>query len=210
MKTPWRTFLVRGIILAGALCLWFLSQRWLGDRPPVETIGDRVHDMTAVINGGLTNRPALTNTVLIVSSLGIDLVGLCLLGWGLLGSSARPLAGVLGLFALRQLAQATTALPSPPGKIWYDLGFPSLFVTYGVGNDFFFSGHTALVVFGVLELSRLGRRPLTIALSLLAIGEIIVVLLLRAHYTLDVMTGAVMAYAVWMTLNRWWPKAGYG
>jgi len=46
------------------------------------------------------------------------------------------------------MAQATTALPAPPGMLWRDPGFPSLLVTYSVGNDFFFSGHTAFAVFG--------------------------------------------------------------
>lgn len=197
----------RGTILAAALLLWFLSQVWLGGRPPVQGIGDRVHDLTNVPHSFLDSRPQLTNTILIVSSLGIDLIGLGLFGWGLFGRSARPLAGVMILFALRQLAQATTALPAPPGMLWRDPGFPSLLVTYSVGNDFFFSGHTAFATFGALEFSRLGKRALTLSVGLLALCEISVVLILRNHYTMDVITGATMAFAVWMGLNRWWPQS---
>jgi hypothetical protein len=196
----------RGTILAAALGLWFLTQSWLGNRPPVQAIGDQIHDGTAVLNAFLVSKPHLTNTILIVSSLGIDLIGIGLLGWGLFGTSARQLAGVMVLFALRQLVQATTALPAPPGMLWRDPGFPSLLVTYSVGNDFFFSGHTAFAVFGALEFSRFGQRALTRALAVLAVCEISVVLFLRNHYTMDVITGAAMAYAVWMTLNRWWPR----
>jgi hypothetical protein len=205
-----KTFLLRGLVLVGALSLWFLTQGLLGDRPPVEAIGDLMHDATVVAHGKLIARPESTRRLLIISSLGIDLIGLTLLGWGFLGRSMRPMIGLFSLFALRQVAQATTALPSPPGKIWFDPEIPSLFVTYAVGNDFFFSGHTALVVFGALELSRLRRLPVTMAVTLLCIGEILLVLVFRAHYTLDVITGAVMAYAVWMTLNRWWPQPKTG
>lgn len=203
-----KQLLQRGTILAAALGLWFLTQGLLGSRPPVQAIGDQIHNLTAGPHAYLESRPQITNAILIVSSLGIDLIGLGLLGWGLLGRSARPLAGVMVLFALRQLAQATTALPAPPGMLWRDPGFPSLLVTYSVGNDFFFSGHTAFAVFGALEFSRLGKRALTATVALLALAEISVVLILRNHYTMDVITGAAMAFAVWMTLNRWWPQAG--
>lgn len=201
-----KQLLQRVTILAAALGLWFLTQGLLGSRPPVQAIGDQIHNLTAGPHAFLESRPQITNAILIVSSLGIDLIGLGLLGWGLLGRSARPLAGVMVLFALRQLAQATTALPAPPGMLWRDPGFPSLLVTYSVGNDFFFSGHTAFAVFGALEFSRLGKRALTATVALLALAEISVVLILRNHYTMDVITGAAMAFAVWMTLNRWWPR----
>lgn len=191
----------RGSILAAALGLWFLTQGLLGDRPPVQTIGDQIHTLTAVPHAFLESRPSLINGILIVSSLGIDLIGIGLLGWGLFGKSARPLAGVVILFALRQLAQATTALPAPPGMLWRDPGFPSLLVTYSVGNDFFFSGHTAFAVFGALEFSRLGKRALTVTGAIVALSEIAVVLVMRNHYTMDVITGVVMALAVWMALN---------
>lgn len=200
----------RGTVLAGALGLWFLTQGLLGSRPPGQGIEDQIHNLTAGPHGYLESRPQITNGILILSSLGIDLIGLGLLGWGLLGRSARPLVGVMVLFALRQLAQATTSLPAPPGMMWRDPGFPSLLVTYSVGNDFFFSGHTAFAVFGALEFSRLSKRALTSIVGLLALGEISVVLVLRNHYTMDVITGAVMAFAVWLTLNRWWPKGSGG
>ncbi len=196
----------RGTILTAALGLWFLTQSLLGNRPPVQTIGDQIHTLTAVPHAFLESRPSLINGILIVSSLGIDLIGVGLLGWGLFGKSARPLAGVMILFALRQLAQATTALPAPPGMLWRDPGFPSLLVTYSVGNDFFFSGHTAFAVFGALEFSRLGKRILTVIGAMVALCEMAVVLVMRNHYTMDVITGAVMAFAVWMALNRWWPR----
>ena len=205
-----KQLLRRGTLLAAALGLWFFTQSLLGSRPPVQTIGDQIHTLTAGPHAFLESRPSLVNGILIVSSLGIDLIGIGLLGWGLFGKSARPLAGVMVLFALRQIAQATTALPAPPGMLWRDPGFPSLLVTYSVGNDFFFSGHTAFAVFGALEFSRLGKRALTLSGGALALCEITVVLVLRNHYTMDVITGAVMAFAVWMTLNRWWPKGSGG
>jgi hypothetical protein len=106
------------------------------------------------------------------------------------------------LFALRQACQVMCALPAPPNMIWRDPGFPSLLVTYGVSNDFFFSGHTALAVFGAVELGRLDRRGLAFVAAAVAMFEIVVVLVLQAHWTLDVFTGAVAAMYVSRIL-RW-------
>jgi hypothetical protein len=128
-----------------------------------------------------------------VSSALIDALGLFLLARWLFGGSVRPFLGLFLLMALRQVMQAICALPPPPNMIWRYPGFPSLLVTYHVANDFFFSGHTAIAVFGAIEVSRLRRNWLT-ALAVLIVGfEVATVLVLRAHYTMDVFTGIVAA-----------------
>jgi membrane-associated phospholipid phosphatase len=100
------------------------------------------------------------------------------------------------LLVTRQVMQALCSLPAPPGIIWHDPGFPSLLVTYGVANDFFFSGHTAIAVFGAIELARLRRAWLTALAVCVVLFEIAAVLVLRAHYTMDVFTGALAAVCV--------------
>jgi hypothetical protein len=77
----------------------------------------------------------------------------------------------------------------PPNAIWHYPGFFSLLVTYGVSNDYFFSGHTAIAVLAVTEIARVGRRWLTALGVLIVVFEIAAVLILRAHYTMDVFTG---------------------
>ena len=84
-------------------------------------------------------------------------------------------------------------MPAPPNAIWHAPGFPSLLVTYGVANDYFFSGHTAIAVLGATELVRLGRPWLKAVAWLLALFEITTVIVLRAHYTMDVFAGIMTA-----------------
>jgi len=69
-------------------------------------------------------------------------------------------------------------------------------VTYSVAGDFFFSGHTAIAVFAATEVARLKRRWLTALSIVVAIFEIVTVLVLRAHYTMDVFTGLIVALLV--------------
>jgi hypothetical protein len=87
--------------------------------------------------------------------------------------------------------QWLVALPAPPNAIWHYPGFPSLLVTYSVSNDYFFSGHTAIAVLAVTEIARVGRYWLTALGVLIVLFEVVTVLILRAHYTMDVFTGIV-------------------
>jgi hypothetical protein len=103
--------------------------------------------------------------------------------------------GLFLLFSLRQICQALCALPPPPGMIWRPTGVPTVLVTYGVANDLFFSGHTALAVYGAIELGRWGGPEWAIIGAVLTVFETAVVLVLRAHYTMDVFAGAVTAFA---------------
>jgi hypothetical protein len=69
-------------------------------------------------------------------------------------------------------------------------------VTYGVSNDLFFSGHTAIAVYGATELARLNFPGARLAGLAVALFEASTVIVLRAHYTMDVFTGAVTALLV--------------
>ena len=192
-------FLVTGIVLA----LWFWTQSLIGARTaPASGIGDALHNLTAGLNSYFARNTGAANALLVVSSGLIDALGLFLLGRWLFGGSVRPFLGLTLLMTLRQLMQAVCELPPPPNMIWHYPGFPSMLVTYHVANDFFFSGHTAIAVFGAIELSRLRRNWVTAGAVLLVFFEVATVLILRAHYTMDVFAG--IAAAFWIAnLSEW-------
>src|SRR6266487_4871125 len=199
--------LVTGIVLA----LWFWTQSLIGARTAPESgIGDTLHNVTAGLNSYFARNAGAADALLIVSSGLIDALGFFLLGRWLFGGSVRPFLGLFLLMTLRQVMQAICALPPPPNMIWHYPGFPSLLVTYHVANDFFFSGHTAIAVFGTVELSRFRRKWLTAVAILVVLFEVASVLILRAHYTMDVFTGILAA--LWVArvserlspfLDRW-------
>jgi len=185
-----------GAIVAG-LVVWFVTQRLIGAR----TLDggqhyDHLHAMTGGWNRWLHEHPRAANAVLIASSLGVDIVTLFVLARAVFGPTFTPFWGLLILFLMRQISQALVALPPPPGIIWRAPGVPSLFVTYGVGNDFFFSGHTALAVYGAMQLAALGVPAVTIAGVVVAVLQVVAVIALRAHWTVDVVAGFAAAIAV--------------
>ncbi|NDD31362.1 MAG: phosphatase PAP2 family protein [Proteobacteria bacterium] len=191
----------RLITVAGLIGLWFLTQNLLSQRGmPEGEIGDKLHQWLAAPNRYLNDQPAAARLLLITSSLGVDLLGVTVLGWGIFGPSLRPLVGLTILMMLRQLSQYLTALPAPQGMIWRDPGVPSLFVTYGVSNDLFFSGHTALAVFGGLTLATISPSLVWVGVGL-ALFEVFTVLALRAHWTMDVYAGAVTAVLVFVATH---------
>jgi membrane-associated phospholipid phosphatase len=202
-EAAWATMLSAGaartvfrvLTIVLGLAAWFTSQSLIAARGMREgAIGDAVHDWTVSWHTWLEQHSGAANALLVTSSGFIDLFGIFLLGSSLLGPSLRPGIGLLLLFAFRQISQLLCALPTPPGMIWRRPGVPSLLVTYDVGNDFFFSGHTAIAVLGAIEVAKVAPPELAIAAAVVAALEGLTVLVLRAHYTMDVLTGAVAAF----------------
>jgi hypothetical protein len=187
-------WVARAALVAAGLIAWFWTQRLIGQRAwPAAGIGDALHQWTAPLNGLLREHPRWADAVLITTSGLIDLLGAFLLVSAIFGPSLRPFLGLLMLFALRQLCQGLCALPPPVGMIWRYPGFPSLLVTYGTATDLFFSGHTAIAVLGAVELARAGGPEVAPVGVLIAVVEASTVIVLRAHYTMDVFTGLVTA-----------------
>ena len=194
---PKSSWALRAAFVVLGLAAWFWTQSLIGRRAfPAGTVGDGLHILSAPVHRYLFEHAQAANSLLIVSSGFIDLFGILLLGRSIFGPSIRPFLSLLLVFGLRQLCQGLCALPPPEEMIWRYPGFPSLLVTYGVANDLFFSGHTAIAALGAIELASLGRRWLMVAGVLVALFEVSAVLALRAHYTMDVFTGAVTALLV--------------
>jgi len=181
-------------LVAAALVLWFWTQKVIARKAAGEGLSDGIHDLSEPLHGYFTRNAKAADRLLLASSLFIDAIGITVLCLALFGPSFAPFIALVIVFGLRQILQLCCTLPPPPGMIWRDPGFPTALVTYGVSNDLFFSGHTALAVLGAIEICRVAPWWLgTIAIAV-AIGEAFVVLVLRAHYTMDVIAGALAAW----------------
>ena len=201
---PWW---LRVLFIVVGLIAWFWTQSLIGSRtlPEGVVIGDGIHDVLAGPNQYLHGNPGAANALLICSSAVIDSLGIFLLAVSIFGNTIRPFLGLLLLFGMRQICQLLCALPPPSGIIWRDPGVPTLLVTYDVATDFFFSGHTGLAVLGAVELTRFGNhRWLYLGVAII-LFEVFAVLVLRAHYTMDVLTGAIAARYATMLAARWAP-----
>ncbi|MCC6491104.1 MAG: hypothetical protein IT364_26690 [Candidatus Hydrogenedentes bacterium] len=190
-----RLYALRAFVVAASLLAWFTTQSLLGTRALTSgAITDGMHELTAPLHRYLQARPKLVNVILIVSSAFIDIFGLFLIAAGIFGPSLRPFVALLLLFAMRQVCQAFCALQAPEGMIWRHPGVPSLLVTYTVESDFFFSGHTAIAVVAAVEIAHVAPWWLGVAAGIIAFLEASVVLVLRAHYTMDIFAAVAAAF----------------
>jgi hypothetical protein len=198
---PWPVIAVRvGFVVVGIIA-WYVTQALLAKRVPkvaVEVpLTDGIHVLTARFHHRYFTNEAAGNRLLIASSLVIDLLGAYLIGSAIFGVSIRPYLGLVMVFALRQICQMLCPLPAPSGMVWRYPGVPAILVTYGTANDLFFSGHTAIAVYGAATLAgHWGTAGLILGLAI-AFFEAITVLVLRAHYTMDVFTGIICALWVY-------------
>lgn len=206
---------LRVVVVVIGLGLWYATQSLLGARVPTAGGGaageflarnDELFAFTEPINRFLQTNPRWADGLLVVSSAVIDAVGLYLLLASVFGPTTRPFLGILILFALRQAMQTLCALPAPEGMIWRYPGVPSLLVTYHVASDFFFSGHTSIAVLGATEMLRLRQPSLRFLGVAVALFEAATVIVLRAHYTMDVFAGVMTALWAAHMSNRLSPN----
>jgi len=206
---PWRVVGVRVVLVIAGIAAWYLTQALLAKRVPKVAyevpLTDGIHVLTRRIHHRYFTNLAAGNRLLIASSLVIDLLGAYLLTTAIFGESIRPYVGLVMLFALRQICQMLCPLPAPSGMVWRYPGVPAILVTYGTANDLFFSGHTAIAVYGAATLAgHWGSWGLALGLAI-AFFEALTVLVLRAHYTMDVFTGIVCALWVYSLSAKFGP-----
>jgi len=83
-------------------------------------------------------------------------------------------------------------MPYASYVLWFNPGFPSFSVFYEHTSDYFFSGHTGTLMILILE-SRKLDLPVWIRVSLIFGAFYIILMLLigRVHYTIDVFGGFI-------------------
>lgn len=195
------TYLARLIflIIIFSFCDW--SELIVGKRGPNDAIGDGMHQLFAPANALLHANPRLADAALIAISFLADVSGVGLIMLAIFGSTVRPAIGLMILYLLRQSVELLSRIPAPDGMIWRYPGFPSLLVDYHVMSDFFFSGHTAIIVYAIAELSRLRQRWVTAVGVASALFVMVALFSLRAHYTMDVYAGVVTALLAFLSAS---------
>ena len=127
---------IRIVVIVLSLLVWRITQKLLSQRnvpiddvisgTPADTspavIVDRLHQLTAHLNQHLHHHQRQANGLLIASSLIIDVLGISLVFWAILGRSFEPFLGLFLVFALRQICQSFCPLPPPIGMIWRSPG----------------------------------------------------------------------------------------
>jgi hypothetical protein len=126
--------------------------------------------------------------------------------WVFKGKSGRLPITLAIFYVTRALVQKVAFMPYPEGWYWYDPGFPSLVVPYGRGSDFFFSGHSGFMVICASEWHSLTKakhnKKVRNFVIFSGIYTVLILLVYRIHYFIDVFTGLLFAEWVFCKVDK--------
>jgi hypothetical protein len=180
---------IKILILVLAFYSWHLSQEYLSasDDTNFEII-DRLHDSTffSKINHFLWENPDHTKYHFILSSLLIDVNVMYLVYNYFRTNNLKTMLVLFTGLICRQFCQYINRLPIPANMIWFDPGFPSILVTYGIDNDFFFSGHTFVALTAGFEIFTCKNYLIKSYGIFFVLYEIFLIVSINGHYFMDI------------------------
>jgi hypothetical protein len=203
-KAPWYWLL---LFIASMSALYMTTQFWIGALPVPECgLGDRLQLWTAGVNSFLhENRFWANGAIILYASIG-DAIVLFLVISSFVQKSVRPILPLIFFLILRQTLQLLVAFPLPDGLIWRHPGIDSLFSTYHVTTDFYFSAYVGINLLGNLEL----RQGKLFWLKVCGVVSILLVaflaIALRLHYTPDLYTSLMSAVCAYFLAQPLIPK----
>lgn len=105
-------------------------------------------------------------------------------------------------YGLRTLCQKVFLFKYPTRYFWAYPGFPSLFVPYDPTCDFYFSGHTGILVILSMNNFTNGRILLSAFNAMFAAFMVTLLMVYQAHYSIDCVVGVICAvYAYLLVLG---------
>jgi hypothetical protein len=124
----------------------------------------------------------------------VDLTFIITFGhWVVKGNSGRLPLTLAIFYVTRALVQKVWFSPYPNGFYWESPGVPSLVVPYGRGSDFFFSGHSGFMIICAKEWNKIGKTKIRNFVSLAALYTMLILMVYRIHYSIDIFTGVFFA-----------------
>jgi hypothetical protein len=199
-KKSRKFFYLKCFLLILLLLLIFSSQAINSStsRSP-KCIEDRIFNLTSSINSYFSSSPSIKNSFVILSSFFLDLNISIFLGIFLLwGDSWREVIFAGSFYSIRGLLQALTILGFPEGFIWEYPGIYSLLITYVRSSDFFYSGHVGMMMFTGIYYYRNHFLGLMWYSVFCCIFEAIVMVLVRCHYSIDIVGALIFCHYFWI------------
>ena len=198
-------FVCRSVLITASVVLTILNAA-TGLVLPFESVDclvDQLHQTTAPVNEYLAEASVLRNALLIIGAGLSDvllLVALC--HYWFLGNTLRPALAVVALLMLQLFCQLTFYMKVPDDLAWTYPGFPSLLVPYTVSLGFFFAGYIALLTLICLGCWSLRKKWLLVLAVVALVLESVLAIILRSHYTIDVVFAFIFAHYLWITCER--------
>lgn len=194
------TFLT-GFSISNALTAWAITP------DSISCIWDGIFEATTPINTFFLENKEARDALLIFSSFLVDVLLLWFaIRYALWGNTTRQLIFFVMFYCTRAAVQSFFLLRIPEGYCWDYPGFPSLTVSYQKTSDFFYSGHVGVMLFCSLENKYLGNIYMMWVALGVCLLECTVMIFLRGHYSIDLISGLVFAHYFWI-VSAWIAKS---
>ena len=171
---------------------------------PIECIEDRIFDATAGLNTFFATHQSAKFTFMILCGLMMDIMVLTqFYRFAMFGTTWRFLICIGVFYIFRFFCQQLFYFRYPEGYLWEFPGFYSITVPYGKTNDFFFSGHVGCCVINYLEFRSIGWHRIARFSLVTCVFQIALMVCLRGHYFIDLISGIIFAHYCWMLSERY-------
>jgi len=164
---------------------------------------DALHEVSAPLNTYFAENAYARHSLLISSSMIVDFLLLSFaVRYVMFGKSCRELVFLVSFYGFRAVIQGLFLMKFPEGLAWDRPPFPSLTVSYALTSDFFYSGHLGVVTFCALENHKAKNYLLAWVSVFSIVFEFFVMVVLRGHYTIDLISGIVFAHYIWIVSGK--------
>jgi len=159
-------------------------------------------NILAPITKYLAENLQMRDFVLLTGFLNLDILLLAFLSYYIkFGNSFKPFICFLFFYGLRAIFQNFFLLDYYPIYLFTYPGFRSLSVPTSRAADFFFSGHTGCAFLLALNFRSWGEYKLFYYGCIVTFMQMFVMTVVRAHYSIDVIFGFIVAHYVWIIVN---------
>lgn len=144
----------------------------------------------------------IRDLVLLTGFLNLDILVLVFLAYYTKhGNSFKPFVCFFFFYGLRAVFQSFFLLDYYPLYLFTYPGFRSLSVPTSRAADFFFSGHTGCAFLLALNFKDWGEQKLFYYGCVVTLLQMFVMTVVRAHYSIDVIFGFLVAHYVWIIVD---------
>ena len=155
---------------------------------------DNVQELVKPITNYLEKNTSNRNTLIIFSSLIIDLIVLITcFNWVIYGKSWKFIISIVCFYIFRAIIQNIYQMPFPEKFLFVDPGFSSLTVSYLKTNDFFFSGHVGIPLLCAHEFKVFNWHVAMWFCIMASLLEGFVMVTSGGHYSVDIFAGWLFA-----------------
>ena len=128
------------------------------------------------------------------------LMDFLLVGWTIFflffWNTTRLVVAMLFFYPLRSVVQSLFLIRRPVGFLWFAPGVTSITVPYFDTNDFYYSGHVGGSTLVTAEYASTGWSGMMLTGMFIVVNEWIMLMLLRTHYFIDLITGLAVALII--------------